>query len=243
MSSADHAGVQRLLRVERLQVRYDAVTALRDITVTVGANEAVALVGANGAGKSTLFKSIMGFLKPSAGGISFAGRSLARLRPDARARLGLGYCPEGRRVFPGLTVRENLEVAVTGPASSRPALIDYAYELFPALAERPGALGWQLSGGQQQMLAIARALMGRPRLLLLDEPSLGLAPKLVDEVLKRVRTIVASGTSVLLAEQNVTKALACCERAYLLEVGTVALTGAAADLQGAWEVKKAYLGG
>ena len=213
MSSADHAGVQRLLRVERLQVRYDAVTALRDITVTVGANEAVALVGANGAGKSTLFKSIMGFLKPSAGGISFAGRSLARLRPDARARLGLGYCPEGRRVFPGLTVRENLEVAVTGPASSRPALIDYAYELFPALAERPGALGWQLSGGQQQMLAIARALMGRPRLLLLDEPSLGLAPKLVDEVLKRVRTIVASGTSVLLAEQNVTKALACCERA------------------------------
>jgi branched-chain amino acid transport system ATP-binding protein len=243
MSSADHAGVQRLLRVERLQVRYDAVTALRDITVTVGANEAVALVGANGAGKSTLFKSIMGFLKPSAGGISFAGRSLARLRPDARARLGLGYCPEGRRVFPGLTVRENLEVAVTGPASSRPALIDYAYELFPALAERPGALGWQLSGGQQQMLAIARALMGRPRLLLLDEPSLGLAPKLVDEVLKRVRTIVASGTSVLLAEQNVTKALACCERAYLLEVGTVALTGAAADLRGAWEVKKAYLGG
>ena len=243
MSSADHAGVQHLLSVERLQVRYDAVTALRDITVTVSANEAVALVGANGAGKSTLFRSIMGFLKPAAGGISFAGRSLARLRPDARARLGLGYCPEGRQVFPGLTVRENLEVAVTGPASSRPALIDYAYELFPALAERPGALGWQLSGGQQQMLAIARALMGRPRLLLLDEPSLGLAPKLVDEVLKRVRTIVASGTSVLLAEQNVTKALACCERAYLLEVGTVALTGAAADLRGAWEVKKAYLGG
>jgi branched-chain amino acid transport system ATP-binding protein len=243
MSSADHAGVQHLLSVERLQVRYDAVTALRDITVTVSANEAVALVGANGAGKSTLFRSIMGFLKPAAGGISFAGRSLARLRPNARAHLGIGYCPEGRRVFPGLTVRENLEVAVTGPASSRPALIDYAYELFPALAERPGALGWQLSGGQQQMLAVARALMGRPRLLLLDEPSLGLAPKLVDEVLKRVRTIVASGTSVLLAEQNVTKALACCERAYLLEVGTVALTGAAADLQGAWEVKKAYLGG
>jgi branched-chain amino acid transport system ATP-binding protein len=243
MSSADHAGVQHLLSVERLQVRYDAVTALRDITVTVSANEAVALVGANGAGKSTLFRSIMGFLKPAAGGISFAGRSLARLRPNARAHLGIGYCPEGRRVFPGLTVRENLEVAITGPASSRPALIDYAYELFPALAERPGALGWQLSGGQQQMLAVARALMGRPRLLLLDEPSLGLAPKLVDEVLKRVRTIVASGTSVLLAEQNVTKALACCERAYLLEVGTVALTGAAADLQGAWAVKKAYLGG
>ena len=243
MSPADCTSEQHLLNVERLHVRYGAVTALRDITVTVGAKEAVALVGANGAGKSTLFKSIMGFLKPAAGGIRFAGKSLTRLPPEARAHLGVGYCPEGRRVFPGLTVRENLEVAVTGPAKSRPALVDYAYELFPALAERPKALGWQLSGGQQQMLAIARALMGRPRLLLLDEPSLGLAPKLVDEVLMRVRTIVASGTSVLLAEQNVTKALACCERAYLLEVGTVALAGAAADLQGAWEVKKAYLGG
>jgi branched-chain amino acid transport system ATP-binding protein len=243
MSSAEHTSMPSLLSVERLHVRYDAVTALRDITVTVKANEAVALVGANGAGKSTLFKSIMGFLKPAAGRISFAGKPLAHLRPEARAHLGLGYCPEGRRVFPGLTVRENLEVAATGPTRSRAALVDYAYDLFPALAERREALGWQLSGGQQQMLAIARALMGRPRLLLLDEPSLGLAPKLVDEVLRQVRTIVAGGTSVLLAEQNVTKALACCERAYLLEVGTVALTGAAADLKGAWEVKKAYLGG
>jgi branched-chain amino acid transport system ATP-binding protein len=243
MSPADHTGMQSLLSVERLHVRYDAVTALRDITVTVNPGEAVALIGANGAGKSTLFKSIMGFLRPAAGGIRFAGKPLAHLRPEVRAHLGLGYCPEGRRVFPGLTVRENLEVAVTGAASSRPALVDYAFELFPILAERRAALGWQLSGGQQQMLAIARALMGRPRLVLLDEPSLGLAPKLVDEVLKRVRTIVAGGTSVLLAEQNVTKALACCERAYLLEVGTVALSGAAADLQGAWQVKKAYLGG
>jgi branched-chain amino acid transport system ATP-binding protein len=232
-----------LLNVERLHVRYDAVDALRDVTVTVNAEEAVALVGANGAGKSTLFKSIMGFLRPVAGGITFAGESLTRLRPEARARLGIGYCPEGRRVFPGLTVRENLEVAVTGPASSRRVLVDYAYDLFPTLAERQQALGWQLSGGQQQMLAIARALMGHPRLLLLDEPSLGLAPKLVDEVMKRVRTIVASGTSILLAEQNVTKALGCCERAYLMEVGTVALAGTAADLRGAWEVRKAYLGG
>ncbi|PWT93711.1 MAG: ABC transporter ATP-binding protein [Proteobacteria bacterium] len=243
MNLVDRAATQHLLHVERLHVRYDAVTALRDITVTVDNNEAVALIGANGAGKSTLFKSIMGFLKPAAGSISFAGQSLAHLRPERRAHLGLGYCPEGRRVFPGLTVRENLEVAVRGPPGTRGDLVDYAFELFPALAERRDALGWQLSGGQQQMLAIARALMGRPRLLLLDEPSLGLAPKLVDEVLKRVRTIVASGTSVLLAEQNVTKALACCERAYLLEVGSVALAGMAAELQGAWEIKKAYLGG
>jgi len=185
----------------------------------------------------------MGFLKPAAGSIAFLGTPMARVRPERRARLGLGYCPEGRRVFPGMTVRENLEVAVTGPPASRRELVGYAYELFPALAERPHALGSQLSGGQQQMLAIARALMGRPKLLLLDEPSLGLAPKLVDEVLNRVRTIVASGTSVLLAEQNVTKALACCERAYLLEVGSVVLSGAASDLKGAWEIKKAYLGG
>jgi branched-chain amino acid transport system ATP-binding protein len=241
--SAPDEPAQVLLSVERLHVRYDAVEALRDITLTVKANEAVALVGANGAGKSTLFKSIMGFLKPASGSISLVGQSMARVRPERRAHLGLGYCPEGRRVFPAMTVRENLEVAVTGPASSRAELVDYAYELFPALAERPSALGWQLSGGQQQMLAIARALMGRPKLLLLDEPSLGLAPKLVDEVLRRVRTIVASGTSVLLAEQNVTKALACCERAYLLEVGSVVLSGAASELRGAWEVKKAYLGG
>jgi branched-chain amino acid transport system ATP-binding protein len=241
MSAA--ASAQALLSVEHLHVRYDAVSALRDITVTVQANEAVALVGANGAGKSTLFKSIMGFLKPAGGTISFAGKRLGNLRPEARAHLGLGYCPEGRRVFPGLTVRENLEVAATGGASNRRARVDYAFDLFPVLAERNDALGWQLSGGQQQMLAIARALMGRPRLLLLDEPSLGLAPKLVDEVMRQVRIIVAGGTSVLLAEQNVTKALACCERAYLLEVGTVALSGPAADLRGAWEVKKAYLGG
>ena len=234
---------QSLLSIEGLHVRYDAVEALRDITMTVNTNEAVALIGANGAGKSTLFKSIMGFLKPAAGSISFGRRPMAGMRPESRAHLGLGYCPEGRRVFPGMTVRENLEVAVTGPAASRTELVAYAYELFPALGERPDALGWQLSGGQQQMLAIARALMGQPKLLLLDEPSLGLAPKLVDEVLKRVRIIVASGTSVLLAEQNVTKALACCERAYLLEVGSVVLSGAASDLQGAWEIKKAYLGG
>ena len=232
-----------LLSVERLRVRYDAVEALREVSVTVNANEAVALVGANGAGKSTLFKTIMGFLKPAAGTIAFAGQPIARARPEKRALLGLGYCPEGRRVFPGMTVRENLEVAVRGPAAARSERLGYAYDLFPTLRERSDALGWQLSGGQQQMLAIARALMGRPKLLLLDEPSLGLSPKLVDEVFRCIRAVVAGGTSVLLAEQNVTKALAYCERAYLLEVGSVVLSGAADDLKGAWEVKKAYLGG
>jgi branched-chain amino acid transport system ATP-binding protein len=234
---------QPLLGVEGLRVRYGAVEALRGIDLSVNANEAVALVGANGAGKSTLFKSIMGFLKSASGTIRFADAPLARLAPHARAHLGVGYCPEGRRVFPGLTVEENLAVAATGTARERAARIDYGFTLFPALAEKRDALAWQLSGGQQQMLAIARALMGRPKLLLLDEPSLGLAPRLVDEVLRQVRTIVAGGTSVLLAEQNVTKALGCCERAYVLEVGTIVLSGAATALRGAPEVRKAYLGG
>ena len=158
--SAPVAAKQPLLSVERLHVRYDAVTALRDVTVTVNPGEAVALVGANGAGKSTLFKSIMGFLKPAAGAIVFAGAPLGRLPPEARCRLGLGYCPEGRRVFPGLTVRENLEVAATGPARARRTRVDEAFALFPVLAERRDALGWQLSGGQQQMLAIAAPSWG-----------------------------------------------------------------------------------
>jgi branched-chain amino acid transport system ATP-binding protein len=146
-------------------------------------------------------------------------------------------------VFPGLTVRENLEVAASGGRAQREALVADVFEMFPQLAERAGARGWQLSGGQQQMLAIGRALMGPPRLLLLDEPSLGLAPKLVDEVLRRIPSIVARGTSVLLAEQNVTKALHYCARAYVMEVGRVVLSGAAAELRNAGAVKRAYLGG
>jgi branched-chain amino acid transport system ATP-binding protein len=232
-----------LLNVQHLTVRYGAVEALRDVTVVVHENEAVALVGANGAGKSTLFRSIMGLLKIASGTMTFGGRPMPRQRPEARVHLGLGYCPEGRRVFPGLTVQENLEVAVTGPTRARSARIDYGMQLFPALAEKRKAMAWQLSGGQQQMLAIARALMGRPKLLLLDEPSLGLAPKLVDEVLTQVRTIVQGGTSVLLAEQNVTKALDCCARAYVLEVGAIVLAGEAGALRGAEAVQKAYLGG
>lgn len=233
-----------LLGIEGLSVRYGPVEALRDVSISVNANEAVALVGANGAGKSTMFKSIMGLLRAASGTVRFAGLPMTRrLGPERRAHLGIGYCPEGRRVFAGLTVQENLEVAVLGPARERASLVDYGMQLFPVLAEKRRALAWQLSGGQQQMLAIARALMGKPKLLLLDEPSLGLAPKLVDDVLRQVRTIVANGTSVLLAEQNVSKALGCCQRAYVLEVGTIVLSGSAETLRGAAEVKKAYLGG
>ncbi len=235
--------MSQLLEIESLNVAYGPVSALSGVTVSVGVGEAVALVGANGAGKSTLFKSIVGFLRPRSGRLHFLGRDMTGVSPERRARLGLGYAPEGRRIFPGLTVRENLEVAAFAGKAERMQRLERAFALFPQLAERRNQLGWQLSGGQQQMLAIGRALMGRPQLLLLDEPSLGLSPKLADEVLATVRAIVKHGTAVLLAEQNVRKALACCDRAYVLEIGKVALSGATSALRDTEEIRKAFLGG
>jgi branched-chain amino acid transport system ATP-binding protein len=232
-----------LLRLTGLEVAYGAIPALRGIDLTVAAGEAVALLGANGAGKSTLIKAVMGFLRPSAGEIVFAGVSLAGLPIERRARLGLGLCPEGRRVFPGMTVEENLEVASAEAAAVRRRRIDAVYAVFPQLAEKRRARGWTLSGGQQQMLAIGRALMGAPRLLLLDEPSLGLSPRLVSEVLDRVRDVVRTGTAVLLAEQNVAKALAVADRAYLLQVGAVVGEGPAGALATSDAVRRAFLGG
>jgi branched-chain amino acid transport system ATP-binding protein len=234
--------MSEVLRIERLCVSYGQVPALHDVTMSVNAGEAVALVGSNGAGKSTLFKSIVGFLRPRSGRLHLLGRDVSGLSPERRVRLGLGYAPEGRRVFPGLTVRENLEVAVFDTQHERARRLERAFALFPQLAERQDQLGWQLSGGQQQMLAIGRALMGQPRLLLLDEPSLGLSPKLADEVLAAVKDIVKQGTSVLLAEQNVGKALLCCVRAYVLQIGKVALSGTTAELRDTDEIRKAYLG-
>ena len=235
--------MSKLLEIESLNVAYGPVSALAGVTLSVSVGEAVALVGANGAGKSTLFKSIIGFLRPRSGRLHFLGRDMTGVSPERRARLGLGYAPEGRRIFPGLTVRENLEVAIFAGKAERMQRLERAFALFPQLAERPNQLGWQLSGGQQQMLAIGRALMGRSKLLLLDEPSLGLSPKLAGEVLATVRAIVNDGTAVLLAEQNVRKALACCDRAYVLEIGKVALSGASSALRDTEEIRKAFLGG
>jgi branched-chain amino acid transport system ATP-binding protein len=232
-----------LLTVRDLSVYYGWAQALAKVSIEVGAGEAVALVGANGAGKSTLFRTVIGLLKPSGGSIVFCGRSIGRLSPEHRVRLGLGYAPEGRRIFPGLSVRENLEAAARDGAQERKRLVESAYELFPVLGDRRLTPGWQLSGGQQQMLAIARALMGRPKLLLLDEPSLGLSPKLADEVFRRLREILHRGTSVLLAEQNVSRSLAYCDRAYVLETGRIAMSGPSGALRSSEAVKKAYLGG
>jgi len=234
---------EALLSIENLDVSYGEIAALRDVSVSVGEGEAVALIGANGAGKSTLLKTIIGLLQPRAGSISFADRPLGGLRADQRGRLRLGYCPEGREIFPTMTVRENLEVASWRPASERARLVHAVYEVFPALADKNDNPCWQLSGGQQQMLAICRALMGEPRLLLLDEPSLGLSPLLVSQVFMNIRRIVEQGTAVLLAEQNASKALQICHRAYVLKVGEVVLSGPAKELSKNPDVKEAYLGG
>ncbi len=232
-----------LLSINALEVRYDAVPALLGVSLVVGTGEAVALLGANGAGKSTLMKAVIGLLRPAAGRIAFDGRPIDVLRADRRARLGIGYCPEGRRTFPGMTVRENLAVACWGNARVRTRRMDEIYAMFPALAERQSTRAWQLSGGQQQMLALGRSLMDAPRLLLLDEPSLGLSPLLTDEVLGRIPDIVAGGTSVLLAEQNAAKALRICTRAVVLKLGRVVAMGPAADLAASEEVRAAFLGG
>jgi branched-chain amino acid transport system ATP-binding protein len=232
-----------LLEIEALEVRYGAIAALRGVELTVGANDAVALLGANGAGKSTLMKSIIGLVRPAAGRILLDGQALGTVRADRRARLGIGYCPEGRRTFPGLTVRENLAVACWGSARQREQRIAAMFELFPVLAQRAATRAWQLSGGQQQMLAIGRSLMDAPRLLLLDEPSLGLSPRLTDEVLGQIPAIVAAGTSVLLAEQNAAKALRVCTRAVVLQLGLVVASGKAADLAASDAVRAAFLGG
>ena len=230
-----------LLRIDSLTSRYGQITALEHVSLTIDAGEAVALLGSNGAGKSTLMKSIMGLISPAAGSIVFEGKSLAGVSTADRARRGLGYSPEGRRVFAGMTVRENLEVASRSPDRAR--RVDEVFALFPALAEKAAILGWQLSGGQQQMLAIGRALMTGPKLLLLDEPSLGLSPILTNEVMERVKIIKARGTAVLIAEQNVAKALAVSDRAYVLQVGRVIESGSAAELAVSPRIREAFLGG
>ena len=232
-----------LLAIRRLTARYGQITALEDVSLEVHAGEAVALLGANGAGKSTLLKSIMGFVMPAAGAIEFDGRALAGVSIASRSRLGLGYSPEGRRVFAGMSVRENLEVASRAARAATAASVEEVFGIFPVLKEKQRTLGWQLSGGQQQMLAIGRALMTRPRLFLLDEPSLGLSPLLTLEVLERVRAIVAHGTAVLLAEQNVAKALAVASRAYVLQVGRVIEAGASDVLRDNPRIREAFLGG
>jgi branched-chain amino acid transport system ATP-binding protein len=234
-----------LLEVTNLVARYGRITALSDVSLTVDEGEVVTLIGANGAGKTTTLRTISGLVRPASGTIRFDGRDITRLAPNEIVRAGIGHSPEGRRVFPRMTVRENLELgAYTRRAKDEIAAdTERVLTIFPRLRERYAQKAGTMSGGEQQMLAIARALMSRPRLLLLDEPSLGLSPKLVQTIFEVIRDISACGTTILLIEQNARQALAVASRGYVLEVGKIAHQGAAADLAASEAVRAAYLGG
>jgi branched-chain amino acid transport system ATP-binding protein len=233
-----------LLRLEAVDAYYGDLQALFGVSLEVREKEIVALVGANAAGKTTTLRVISGLLPPRRGRVLFQGDDLSRLPAHRRVDLGIVQVPEGRRLFPFMTVRENLLLGahtVSARAERRPSL-DYILSLFPVLAERHHQLAGSLSGGEQQMCAIGRALMARPRLLMLDEPTLGLAPVLVGRIFETVRTINRDGVTVLLVEQNVRQALTLAHRACVLESGRLVLDGAARDLLGDERLKRAYLG-
>ena len=233
-----------MLRLEDVHAHYGAIHALRGVSLEVKEGQIVCLIGANGAGKSSTLMAISGILRPSAGRIIFEGEDLAEVPPQAIVGRGISQVPEGRRIFSKLTVLENLEMgAYTRVDAARVRSdLDRIFDLFPHLGERRSQLGGTLSGGEQQMLAIGRALMVRPRLLLMDEPSLGLAPKLVGTIFEVIREINAQGTTIFLVEQNAHMALSIAARAYVMEVGRVVLEDDAAKLLANQDVRKAYLG-
>jgi len=236
-----------LLEIKDLHAAYgDGVEVLHGIDLAVETGEFVTLIGANGAGKTTTLRAIMGLLRAKSGSLRFEQRDLVGLSTPDIARLGISLVPEGRGVFPGLTVYENLRIAATPwlrPGQSVDREMEMVYELFPILAERRHQFGWSLSGGQQQMLAIGRALVARPKLMLLDEPSLGLAPRMVDQVFETLIRINQQGVSILLVEQNAFMALEVSSRGYVIERGRVAIHNASAALMSDDRVKAAYLGG
>ena len=233
-----------LLQVEELSVRFGGITALRGVNLSVQRGELVALLGANGAGKTTTLRAISRLETASAGRILWQGADLARLSTERTVKLGIGHCPEGRRVLARQSVAANLELGawLRRDRTAIAADLERCYGLFPRLAERRRQLAGSLSGGEQQMLAIARALMGRPTLLLLDEPSLGLAPKLVAELMATLAELHREGLSMLLVEQNAAAALAIADRAVVLESGSVRLEGSAAELRGDRQLQESYLG-
>ena len=235
-----------LLELEDLSVHYGQVAALKGVSLTVEEGEVVTLIGANGAGKTTTLSAISGLVPLTAGSVRLDGEDLADVAAHQRVKLGICQAPEGRRIFPGMTVMENLEMGAYARRAKAAALrpdLDRVFDLFPRLAERRDQPGGTLSGGEQQMLAIGRALMARPRLLLLDEPSMGLAPKLVTQIFEIVGEINDQGTTVLLVEQNAAQALQRADRAYVLEAGRIVRSDDAASLLDDESVKAAYLGG
>jgi branched-chain amino acid transport system ATP-binding protein len=234
-----------MLELRDIHVSYGAIRALNGVSLRVESGELVALIGSNGAGKSTTLKTISGLLRPRQGAIVYQNQEITRASTDRIVALGISHCPEGRRIFGRLSVRENLLLGGIPAQRGRENLqadMERVYELFPSLKERLGQAGGTLSGGEQQMLAIGRALMSRPRLLLLDEPSLGLAPLMVEHIFGVVRELKRQGTTMLLVEQNVHHALDVADRAYVIETGRVALDGPAAELKHNSMVEQSYLG-
>lgn len=233
-----------LLQVEGLQVRYGAIQALRGVSLKVGRGEMVALIGANGAGKTSTLRAVSGMLKPSAGRITLAGQDITGLKAHQLVPRGMAHAPEGRGIFPNLTVRENLELGAYLRKDTAQVQQDMekGFSLFPVLKERQRQLAGTLSGGEQQMLAIARALLSKPQLLLLDEPSLGLAPQVTETIFRTLRDVNATGVSVLLVEQNAHLALNAAHYGYVLETGEVVMAGPGKALLESPEVRRAYLG-
>lgn len=232
-----------LLEIKGLTSHYGRIQALHGVDLEIGEGELVALVGANGAGKTTLLRAISGVQPASAGSILLDGTDITRLAPDKRVRLGIAQVPEGRQVFGPMPVEDNLRLgAYTRKASEAVATLEEVYGMFPILREKARQPAGTLSGGQQQMLALSRALMARPRLLLLDEPSMGLAPILVDEIFAAVKALQRRSTTVFLVEQNAYGALSIADRAYVIETGAIALEGKGADLLANEKVQEAYLG-
>ncbi|GHU68575.1 ABC transporter ATP-binding protein [Clostridia bacterium] len=233
-----------MLKVENIHVYYDAIHAVKDVSLEVSEGEIVTLIGANGAGKSTILQTISGLLRSKTGSITFMDESISTMAPHKIVERGLAQVPEGRRIFLSMTVKENLEMgAFTQKPEGIPADLERVYSLFPRLKERYKQVGGTLSGGEQQMLAMGRALMSNPKLLMLDEPSMGLAPILVDQIFATITEMNQAGTTILLVEQNAQMALSVASRAYVLETGHIAIQGDASELADNEDVKKAYLGG
>src|SRR5690554_3295501 len=234
-----------MLEIKDLSVYFGVIQALKGISLTVNDGEIVTLIGANGAGKTTTLRTISGLEKPASGEVLLDGKDIVNTSAQQRVKMGISHVPEGRRVFPGMTVLENLELGAYLRRDREGILEDLekVYERFPILRDRRKQTAGTLSGGEQQMLAIGRALMGRPDILFLDEPSMGLAPILVQEIFDIIQSINKSGTTILLVEQNANMALQIADRAYVMETGSIVLSGTGSELMSSDEIKKAYLGG
>ena len=233
-----------MLKVDNIDVYYGAIHAIRNVSFEVSEGEIVTLIGANGAGKSTILKTVSGILTPKSGTVTFMDKKLNGTPSYMVTRMGLSHVPEGRRIFQQLSVEENLEMGgFTRNKDEIPALIEHVYDKFPRLSERHTQIAGTLSGGEQQMLAIGRALMSKPHLMMLDEPSMGLAPILVEQIFEIIKELNESGVTILLVEQNANMALKIADRGYVLESGKIVLSGTGEELMASDAVKKAYLGG